>query len=54
MAAGLIPAETKKSTKLVLILVYPLLKSSPHTKTPFFLANSYRPGTKVFYGLPLI
>jgi len=45
---GLIPADTKKSVKAVLNLVYPLLKSSPTTKTLCCLANSITPGTKVF------
>jgi len=44
----------KKSAKAVLILVYPDLKSSPAIKTSCFLANSITPGTKVFYGDPLI
>jgi len=35
-------------------LVYPVLKSSPTTKTPFSVANSITPSTNVFYGLPLI
>lgn len=51
---GLIPAETKNSINEVLIFVYPDLKSSPTTKTPFYLANSITPGKIVFYGEPLI
>lgn len=54
IAFGLIPAPTKYSTKHVLNFVYPVLKSSPATKTPAFSANSMTPGTIVFYGEPLI
>lgn len=54
IAFGLIPAPTKYSTKHVLNLVYPVLKSSPATNTPAFSANSITPGTIVFYGDPLI
>lgn len=54
MAFGLIPAPTKYSTKQVLNLVYPVLKSSPATNTPALSANSITPGTIVFYGDPLI
>ena len=35
-------------------LVYPVLKSSPATKTPLCSANSITPGTIVFYGDPLM
>jgi len=51
---GLIPAPTKYSTRHVLNLVYPVLKSSPVTKTPFYSAISITPGRIVFYELPLI
>ena len=54
MAFGLIPAPTKYSTRHVLNLVYPVLKSSPATNTPCFSANSITPGTIVFYGDPLM
>jgi len=45
---GLMPAETRKSTNTVLILVYPDLKSSPTIKTSFFLAKSITPSTREF------
>ena len=54
MEVGLIPAETRKSTRTDLILVCPDLKSSPPIKTPNLKASSITPGTKVFCGLPLI
>lgn len=52
MASGLIPAETRNSVKAVLNLVYPDLKSSPTTKTLFYLASQITPGTRVFCGDP--
>mmetsp|Transcript_1158 Transcript_1158/g.2620 ORF Transcript_1158/g.2620 Transcript_1158/m.2620 type:complete len:234 (+) Transcript_1158:2234-2935(+) len=51
---GLIPALTKKSTRTLFIFVCPLLKSSPAMKTFFSRASSTTPGTKVFWGDPLI
>ena len=51
---GLIPAETRKSTITLFILVWPILKSSPATNTFFCQAISMKPGTKVFSGAPLM
>lgn len=48
----MIPAESKKSTKLVLNLVCPVLKSFP-TINPV-VSISKRAGTKVFWGEPLM
>lgn len=54
METGLRPALTKKSTNTDFSLVWPDLKSSPPIKTLAFSAISIQPGTKVFWGDPLI
>ena len=51
---GLMPAPTRKSTSTDFILVWPLLKSSPPTRTPRSTARRSRPGTNVFCGEPLM
>mmetsp|Transcript_21233 Transcript_21233/g.36381 ORF Transcript_21233/g.36381 Transcript_21233/m.36381 type:complete len:258 (+) Transcript_21233:808-1581(+) len=51
---GLRPAETRKSTITDFIFVWPDLKSSPPIITSCFSASSMTPGTKVFWGEPLI
>lgn len=48
------PAPTRKSTSTDLSLVCPDLKSSPPMKTRRRAANSTAPGTKVFWGEPLM
>ena len=50
----MIPALTRKSVNDVLNLVWPVLKSSPIICILLLLASSITPGTKVFYGDPLI
>merc|ERR1719487_372299 len=54
MDVGLKPAPTRKSTNTDFILVCPLLKSSPPISTLCFSASSTTPGTKVFWGDPLM
>ena len=54
MKLTLIPADTRKSTRTDFILVCPDLKSSPPKKTFFCSASSSTPGTKVFWGDPLM
>ena len=46
--------EWTRKKQFTLHFVWPLLKSSPPMKTPWSEANSTKPGTKVFWGLPLI
>ncbi|TNN66986.1 hypothetical protein EYF80_022759 [Liparis tanakae] len=50
----LMPELTRKSTSTDLTLVWPDLKSSPPMKTPLCTASSTAPGTKVFWGEPLM
>jgi hypothetical protein len=49
----LIPAPVKNSTKEVLNLVCPVLKSFP-IKMPLVSLISFNPSTKVFWGEPLM
>jgi hypothetical protein len=49
---GLIPADRRKSIKLVLNLVWPVLKSFPTMNPSVFIVKT--PGTNVFCGDPLI
>ena len=51
---GLMPAETRKSTITLFILVWPDLKSSPPIITLCVSAISMTPGTNVFCGEPLM
>lgn len=48
------PAPTRKSTSTDFSFVCPDLKSSPQMKTRRCAANSTAPGTKVFWGDPLM
>ena len=48
------PAETRKSTSTDFTFVWPDLKSSPPRNTPCCSASSTTPGTKVFWGEPLM
>lgn len=52
MDTGLIPAETRKSTRTDLSLVCPDLKSSPPMNVFIRSASSMAPGTNVFWGEP--
>lgn len=54
METGFIPAETKKSTSTDFTFVCPDLKSSPPINVFCRSANSMAPGTKVFWGDPLM
>lgn len=48
------PALIKKSTRTDFSFVWPDLKSSPPMKIPRWTASSTAPGTKVFWGEPLM